>query len=119
MESGTRILLVARADTGIIGAVQLDLAVKPNALHRAEVMKLLVHRSARRQGIGSALMSAVEAEGRSAGRSLLVLDTLRGDAGEHLYHAKGYIEAGVIPKFARIGDGTLHDTVIFYRLIED
>jgi acetyltransferase len=114
---GTRILLAARIAAGIVGSVQLDLAQQPNARHRAEVMKLLVLRSARRQGIGRALLAAVESEARHAGRSLLVLDTRRGDAAEQLYRGHGYTEAGIIPRFARGADGLLHDTVFFYRIV--
>jgi GNAT superfamily N-acetyltransferase len=68
-----------------VGAVQLDLAERPNALYRAEVMKLFVHRRARRQGIGRILMGAVELAAMEAGRSLLVLDTRKGDPSEQLY----------------------------------
>jgi ribosomal protein S18 acetylase RimI-like enzyme len=115
----TRILLVARTAAGIVGSVQLDLAQQPNARHRAEVMKLMVLRSARRQGIGRALLSAAEDAARDAGRSLLVLDTRRGDAAEHLYRGHGYSEAGVIPQFAQGADGLLHDTVFFYRIVDN
>src|SRR5207244_9564223 len=40
----TIILLGARASGVIVGTVQLRLAMMPNARHRAEVAKLLVHR---------------------------------------------------------------------------
>lgn len=115
-----RILLAAFEDSRLAGSVQLELASKPNARHRAEVQKLLVHRSFRGRGIGRALMGAVEDAARNAGRTLLVLDTLRGHVAEQLYHKLGYIEAGGIPNFARIPDGSLAETVIFYRmLLED
>src|SRR5690242_12787348 len=55
--AGHRILLAAIHDNRCIGTAQVDLARMPNGRHRAEVMKLLVHRSARRQGIGRALMA--------------------------------------------------------------
>ena len=115
LQHGTRILLVARTEQGIVGTVQLDLPQQPNARHRVEVMKLLVHQTVRRRGIGRALMEAVEEAAITAGRGLLVLDTRRGDAAEQLYRAQGYIPAGIIPEFARGADGGLHDTVIFYR----
>jgi GNAT superfamily N-acetyltransferase len=115
VQEQTRILLVARHHDALAGTVQLDLAGQPNGRHRAEVMKLMVHRTARRQGLGRALLAAIEEAAREAGRSLLVLDTRRGDVAEQLYRAHGYSAAGVIPWFARGADGALHDTVYFYR----
>ena len=112
-----RLLLVARLDGRIVGSVQLDCAAMPNGSHRAEVMKLMVHRDARRRGIGRALMSAVESTARKAARSLLVLDTRLGDAAEQLYSRIGYTCAGVIPKYARGASGELQDTMIFYKFV--
>jgi GNAT superfamily N-acetyltransferase len=60
ISSGDLILLVAWQDSRTVGSVQLCLEKRPNGRHRAEVVKLLVHRSARRRGIGQALMQAVE-----------------------------------------------------------
>src|SRR5262245_34659087 len=77
---GTRVLLVARQGDTVVGTAQLDLVQRPNSLHRAEVQRVLVHRSARRQGIGRTLMHAVEAVARAHGRTLLVLDTQEGSA---------------------------------------
>src|SRR5262245_36103415 len=53
IRKGNRHLLAARADGRIVGAVQLDCAVKTNARHRAEVQKLLVHRRARRRVVSA------------------------------------------------------------------
>src|SRR4051794_15779581 len=105
LESGNRILIAAFRGDGLVGSVQLDLAAKPNALHRAEVMKLFVHRAARRQGIGKLLMKAVEREATEKGRTLLVLDTRLGDPSETLYLSLGYTRAGVIPSYARSASG--------------
>lgn len=87
----------------------------PNALHRAEVQKLLVRRSHRRHGIGQALMTAVEGVACQEGRHLLLLDTRLGDDAERLYTRMGYLRIGVMPQFARSSRGTLDATVIFYR----
>ena len=78
-------------------------------------MKLLVHRGARRRGVGRALMAAVEACARREGRSLLVLDTLVGDTAEGLYARWGYAKAGEVPAYARTPDGRLRPTAIMYR----
>jgi acetyltransferase len=112
-----RIVLIAREGDTIVGSVQLALASEPNAAHRAEVQKLLVHSRCRRRGIGQALLAAVEQSAREAGRILLVLDTQQGSAAEQLYQNHGYIRAGVIPRFALASNGKLEDTVIFYRAL--
>ena len=62
-------------------------------------------------------MAAIEQEARSAGRSLLVLDTEQGKAAEAMYERSGWIRVGEIPRFASSPDGHLHGTVIFYRNI--
>jgi Sortase and related acyltransferases len=118
VDGGTRILLVAELNGCVVGSVQLDLANKPNALHRAEVQKLLVHSRHRKQGIGKALMSVVEDVARNLGRTLLVLDTLEGDNGERLYARCGFIRVGEIPRYAQLSDGSLHATVVFYKLLD-
>jgi acetyltransferase len=110
-----RIILAAAHEDKIVGSVQLDLASMPNAAHRAEVQKLLVFRSWRRQGIGLRLMTTIEQVARQEGRPLLVLDTRLGDAAEQLYTRMGYTRVGVIPGFALSSMGTLDATVIFYR----
>jgi ribosomal protein S18 acetylase RimI-like enzyme len=113
-----RILLVARIDQNIVGTVQLDLASRPNGIHRAEVAKLMVHTAYRQRGAGQMLMAAVEQEARLAGRTTLVLDTREGDPSEHLYTKLGYVRAGTIPEYARSTDGSLHTTVFMYKLLK-
>ncbi len=95
----TCVLLVARDSGRIVGSVQLALATKPNARHRAAVQKLFVLSSQRRRGIGRALMQGVEQVARSGERTLLVLDTRQGDSAEQLYRTLGYCEVGVIPAY--------------------
>jgi len=111
------ILLVTRDAKGITGTVQLRPAPMPNQPHRADVAKLLVHRRARRQGLGVLLMEEIERRARSAGFTLLVLDTKRGDAAETLYRRAGWTEVGVIPGYALNPDGSMCDTVVFYKEI--
>ncbi|HSF31852.1 MAG TPA: GNAT family N-acetyltransferase [Candidatus Tectomicrobia bacterium] len=111
----SRIMLVAVHEGTVVGSAQLELALQQNAQHRAEVQKLLVLRSWRRQGIGLALMTAIEQAARQGGRSLLVLDTRLGDAAEQLYTRMGYTRVGVIPRFALSSSGLLDATVVFCR----
>jgi acetyltransferase len=118
VSQGTCILLVARRLYHIIGTVQLDLATKSNASHRAEVQKLLVHRAQRRQGIGRALMQAIEQAALAHRRILLVLDTRQGDKAEPLYRSLDYHEAGVIPDYTCDETGAFDATVLFYKKIQ-
>ena len=113
-----RVLIVARDETGVIGTTQLDLCGRSNGLHRAEVMKVMVHPSRRNQGIGIQLMQAIELEARREHRTTLVLDTRQGEPSEHMYLKVGYTRAGVIPDYAMSGDGTLHATVYMYKLLK-
>ena len=114
VEGEVRVLLVARWGERVVGAGQLALETRPNSAHRAEVQKVLVHTAARRQGIGRALMAALEAAARARGRMLLVLDTRAGDPAEHLYRAVGFTRAGSIPGYARSPDGSTLDATVFY-----
>ncbi len=112
---GEAILLGGWRDGVLVGTVSLELCAMPNQPHRGEVHKLLVHPAARRSGLGRALMQALEDAARQAGRSLLVLIARAGDVAETLYRAEGWIEAGRIPDFALNADGTLCETVYFWK----
>ena len=111
---GKRALLVAEDRGGPIGTVQLILDQAENQPHRADLSKMLVHRRARRQGLGAALLRAAEDVGRACGKSLLVLDTASDDA-ERLYARLGWQRCGVIGGFALLQDGGFCDTPYFYR----
>ncbi|MGE3171885.1 MAG: N-acetyltransferase family protein [Planctomycetota bacterium] len=110
------VFLVARDADGIVGTVQLQPAWAPNQPHRAEVVKLLVHRRARGRGTGRRLMLAIEDAARASGFTLLTLDARRDGPAERLYRAMGWTVVGVIPDFAVNADHSgLHDTVVFYK----
>ena len=116
--AGTQVLLCGWADGVLAGTVTLHIGTPPNAPHRAEVQKLLVHPDARRHGLARALMQRAEHEAARAGRSLLTLDTRAGHAAERLYRAMGWQEGGRIPGYAMNADGTPGDTVFFWKRIE-
>lgn len=112
---GRCVLLVARdADRVVQGTVQLDVDTLPNQPHRATVSKLLVHTAARRQGIGEALMAELERVAAERGRWLLTLDTATDDA-VRLYERMGWSAAGAIPGYALNPDGSLTDTVFYWK----
>jgi len=116
--SGDTLLLAAKLGGRIVGTVQLGLDTPPNQPHRADVRKMLVHRSARRFGIGAALMARIEDEARRLGRWLLVLDTVPGESGYRVYKRAGWIECGVIPDYAMFPDGRLCDTTLFWKRLD-
>jgi ribosomal protein S18 acetylase RimI-like enzyme len=113
--AGHRLVLAAFAGDEIVGSVQVVFAPQPNQPHRADIAKLLVHRSARRRGIAQLLMERAEEEARAEGRTLLVLDTVTGDAAERLYTRLGWTRVGVIPGYALYPDGRPCDTTVFWK----
>ena len=66
--AGTQRLLCGWVNGVLAGTVTLHVGTPPNAPHRAEVQKLLVHPDARRHGLARALMQRVEREAEHAGR---------------------------------------------------
>ena len=111
---GERVLLLAEDAQGIVGTVQVILAQPENQPHRADVAKMLVHRRARRQGAGAALMRAAEREALAEGKTLLVLDTADATAAR-LYARLGWQAAGTIPGYALLPAGGECATTYFYR----
>ena len=115
VEQGRRVLLAAFDDGELVGTVQVNLATPPNQPHRGDIAKLLVRRSARRRGIAAQLMEAAEREALAEGKTLLVLDTVTGDAAERLYERLGWTRVGVIPNYALYPDGRPCATTVFYK----
>ena len=115
VQRNERIVLAAFSDQKPVGSVQVVLASPPNQRHRGEIAKLVVHRSARNQGIAQALMGRAEEEAVKAGKWLLMLDTVTGDAAERLYTRLGWHQVGAIPNYAYRPDGTLSGSTYFYK----
>jgi GNAT superfamily N-acetyltransferase len=116
-EQGRRIILGAFLDGELVGTAQLVLAVPPNQPHRAEVARVLVHRSARRRGFAQRLMEQLEREARAEGKTLLVLDAVTGGDAARLYERIGWNTVGVIPNYALYPDGRLCDTTVFWKSV--
>jgi GNAT superfamily N-acetyltransferase len=115
--AGERALLVAEDDTGIVGTVQLELDQPENQPHRADLSKMLVHRRARRQGLGAALIRAAEQMARDCGKTLLVLDTVTGSDAGRLYARMGWVRVGTIPDYSLLPRGGLVGTTLFYKAL--
>jgi GNAT superfamily N-acetyltransferase len=114
-----RALLVAEDAHGVCGTVQLIFDLPENQPHRADLAKMLVHRRARRQGLGAALMRTAETTARECGKILLVLDAVTGGDAERLYERLGWVRVGVIPRYALFPGGGLCSTTYFYRDLTD
>jgi GNAT superfamily N-acetyltransferase len=120
---GTTTALVARrpsagADPGngtIMGSTLLIRSRSQNSPHRAEIGKVLVDRSARRLGLGRALMDAAEERARADDRWLLILDTEAGSAADAFYRSLGWQELGTMPNHAYRADGVLAPTTYFWK----
>jgi len=97
------------------GTAQLVLDMPPNQPHRADFAKMLVHRRARRRGVGRALFEAACDEARRRGRTLLTFDTISGSDAERMYLACGCVKVGEIPEYALMPDGAPAPTSVFYK----
>jgi GNAT superfamily N-acetyltransferase len=113
--AGRRLLLAAFDGEELVGTAQVLLETLPNGVHRAEIAKMLVRRSGRRQGVATALLERAESEARAAGKTLLVLDAVTDGDGARLYARLGWTRVGEIPGYALFPDGSLCTTTYFYK----
>ena len=113
---GERALLVAQdSHGGTVGTVQLVLSLPENQPHRADVAKMLVLRSARRQGVAQQLMQAVDVVALQERRTVLVLDTVTGGDAARVYARAGWQPVGDVPGYALMPDGARCSTRFFYK----
>lgn len=112
---GARTVAVASEGNRVEGMVHLAFVAWPNAPHRAELQKLLVHTRARRRGLATQLMAEAERVASERGRTLLVLDTITGTDAYGLYRKLGWTEVGEIPGYAAWPSGELAATTIFFK----
>lgn len=118
LKAGTRLLLVASNDGGVLGSGQLALAQRQNSRHRAEVQKLFVAGAARGQGIGKLLMKALHDVALENGRTLIQLNTRVGFDAVRFYKALGYREVGVIPGWTTDAEGRRYDHVEMFKELQ-
>lgn len=113
---GERLVLAAEDTAGtIVGTVQIILNQPENQPHRGDLAKMLVHRRARGQGVGAALLAAAEQTALEVGKTLLVLDTVTCGDAERLYSRYGWERCGEIPNYALWPDGRPCATTIFFK----
>ena len=114
---GERAVLAAVDPLGtIVGTVQLILDLPENQPHRGDLAKMLVHRRARRAGVGAALLAAAEECAREEGRTLLVLDTASAEAAR-LYERHGWQRVGQVPDYALFPDGRPCATTFYFKTL--
>jgi GNAT superfamily N-acetyltransferase len=101
----------------VAGTVSLAFPDKPNSRHRAELVKLMVHRDARGEGLGRRLLTVAEDAAVAAGITLLHLDTETDSPADHLYRSTGWTRAGMIPDYAASPDGVLRPTTLYYKRV--
>jgi len=117
---GARVVLAAQDTAGrIVGTVQIILNQPENQPHRGDLAKMLVHRRVRRQGVGAALLVAAERSALSAGKTLLVLDTVTGSDAERLYARQGWQRCGQIPNYALWPDGRPCATTVYFKFLRN
>ncbi|MFE7654047.1 GNAT family N-acetyltransferase [Streptomyces bottropensis] len=117
VRSGGQAVWVARDGARVLGTVGLVFPDRPNSRHRAELVKLMVHRDGRGRGLGRALLAAAERAAAEAGVTLLHLDTETGSPAERLYDGTGWTRIGQIPDYAADPHGTLRPTSVYYKRV--
>ncbi|MET7572166.1 GNAT family N-acetyltransferase [Streptomyces sp. NPDC005492] len=115
--AGQLAVWAALSDDRVVGTVSLAFPAKPNTRHRAELVKLMVHREARGKGLGRRLLTVAEDAAVAAGITLLHLDTETDSPAEHLYRSAGWTRAGVIPDYATSPGGVLRPTTLYYKRV--
>ena len=117
VECGRRVLLGAERDGMLVGTVQLGLCQEPSASNRAELQKVLVHCTARRHGVGTALLQAAEIEALGLRRGLLTGDAEVGSGAERLFERAGFTRIGQLPDFACTPNGHWRAAAIWYKTL--
>lgn len=119
VDAGNRILIIAENMQGeILGTVQVILDLPENQNHRADIAKMLVHRKARRSGVGQKLLIEAENAARKEKKFLLVLDTVTGSPAERMYVKNGWNICGEIPDYAVWPNGELCSTTVLYKKLK-
>ena len=115
LAQGHRALIIAEDEKGVCGTVQLILNLPENQPHRADLAKMLVHRRARKMGLGASLLLSAESTALECGKTLLVLDAVTGGDAARLYERGGWSKVGDVPGYALMPDGVPCSTTYYYK----
>jgi GNAT superfamily N-acetyltransferase len=113
--AGHRVVLAV--DPGSLGTVQVVFGLADNGRHRCELAKLAVRADARGGGLGRVLVAAAEDSARSAGRTLIHLQTHASTPAVDFYAHLGYRAVGRLPRWAVAPDGRLVDNIVMIKEI--
>lgn len=116
-QNARQVVLVREAGT-IVGAIQLALSAKANALHRVSLEKWMVHSRYQAQGLGSALLQGAEKIAASLNAELLICEAQVGDRSEAVLVSHDWQKVGDIPNYFRTVMGHFYDCAIYYKSIE-
>ncbi|MEV4702709.1 GNAT family N-acetyltransferase [Actinoplanes sp. NPDC049316] len=114
---GSLVVWVHRDPHGITGTISLAYAEKPNARHRAEIVKLAVHRAERGRGLGRKLLATAQEQAAASGITLLLLDTETDSPADRLYRTAGWQRYGVVPGYAAGPEGELKACSFYYKTL--
>jgi acetyltransferase len=115
LDKGERLIWIARDEQGLAGSISLQLPAQPEALNRANIKLLLVHRRARRSGVGKKLLAELEKTACMRQRGLLSLEVPAGSAAETFYRSQGYRCLGEIPDYLYSAGGYYQPAAIYFK----
>lgn len=110
-------IFIAFSGDEVLGSVIVTRELRANGRHRAEFRKLLVHSTAQKMGIGTALEKLAKNYEKDIGLMLLYLDSATSYLIDGVYEKWGWKKSGEIPNFAKNPDGSLVSTWFFYKLL--
>lgn len=97
------------------GALILDLPSMPGATHRADLRLLHIQPSARRIGLGTALLAAAEQTALTCGRTLITASADAGAPAASFLAEAGYHQAGRLPGYTHGPGDRPIDLISFWR----
>jgi len=113
-------VLTAAGSHDVLATAAVVPVHKANHMHRAEIVKVLVHPSQQRKGLGQAMMRHAEDFAKTQlRREVLMLDTATATPAMHFYRRLGWKEWGTCPEYADFADGTRGDATFFVKIVRD
>ena len=109
-------VFVAETDAGIVGRLSISRDPHPASRHVAD-LGLMVTATARRQGVGRALLEEAAGWARTAGVRKLELHVFpHNEAAIGLYHAFGFVQEGYRKEHYRRGSAYVDAILMAYEL---
>ncbi|MEP6727043.1 MAG: GNAT family N-acetyltransferase [Bacteroidota bacterium] len=109
------IILAAYDDKLVIGMLTLLLDNPATQPGRAQIARLITREKYRRKGVASTLIQLAEKLASKNGSKILTLETAVGNHAASLYKKSGFKIQSIEPGFASLPDGSITDTVIYWK----